>query len=47
MNSKGYGISNTKQRLSLMYGEKAAFSIENVNNLVEAEIKIPIGGSQT
>jgi sensor histidine kinase YesM len=45
LNSKGYGISNTKQRLNLMYGEKAFFNIENLNNFVKAVVKIPIGGN--
>jgi LytS/YehU family sensor histidine kinase len=44
--SKGFGISNTKHRLSLLYGEKAVFSIKNFSaNEVIAELVIPIGGS--
>lgn len=43
--SKGFGIDNTKQRLSLIYGENAKFTIQNeLPNEVLAEIKIPIGG---
>ncbi len=43
--SKGFGISNTKHRLHLLYGEKASFSIINkTENEVLAEIVIPIGG---
>jgi two-component system LytT family sensor kinase len=44
--AKGFGISNTKHRLSLLYGEKAVFSIKNFSaNEVIAELVIPIGGS--
>jgi sensor histidine kinase YesM len=41
--SDGYGISNTKQRLNLIYGENATLSIKNIDNFVEAIINIPIG----
>jgi hypothetical protein len=41
--SKGFGVSNTKHRLSLIYGEKAKFEIKNENSeKVIAEIEIPI-----
>jgi two-component system, LytTR family, sensor kinase len=44
--SKGFGIDNTKQRLNLLYGEKAIFTIKNESpDVVLAEIKIPIGGT--
>ncbi len=44
--SKGFGISNTKHRLSLLYGEKAVFSIKNYSaDEVIAELIIPTGGS--
>jgi len=44
--SKGFGIDNTKQRLSLIYGEGAKFTIQNeLPNVVLAEIKIPTGGN--
>ena len=44
--AKGFGINNTKHRLSLLYGEKAVFSIRNYSeNEVVAELVIPIGGS--
>src|ERR1035437_3820979 len=44
--SKGFGIDNTKQRLNLLYGEKAIFTIKNESpDEVLAEIKIPIGGT--
>jgi LytS/YehU family sensor histidine kinase len=41
--SKGFGISNTKHRLNLLYGEKASFTIKNDSeDDVLAEIIIPI-----
>ena len=44
-NAKGFGISNTKHRLSLLYGEKAKFSIKNDSeDEVLTELVIPIGG---
>jgi two-component system, LytTR family, sensor kinase len=44
--SKGFGIDNTKQRLNLLYGERAVFTIKNEPpDEVLAEIKIPIGGN--
>jgi sensor histidine kinase YesM len=43
--SKGFGIDNTKQRLNLIYGGNAKFTIQNqLPNEVLAEIKIPTGG---
>lgn len=45
MNSSGFGISNTKHRLHLLYGEHASFNIKNISdNEVFAELIIPIGG---
>lgn len=45
-NSKGFGISNTKHRLNLLYGEKAFFTIKNENqNKVISEVTIPLGGT--
>ncbi len=42
--SNGFGLSNTKQRLNLIYGSKASFEIKNnPDNSVSAEIIIPIG----
>jgi len=42
-NSKGFGISNTKHRLNLLYGEKASFSLTNENGRkVSAKLVIPI-----
>ncbi len=44
-NSKGFGISNTIQRLNLLYGEESSFTIKNINhNQVITEVKIPLGG---
>lgn len=41
--SSGFGINNTKHRLSLIYGEKALFHISNYNDKeVLAELEIPI-----
>ncbi len=45
--STGFGINNTKHRLSLLYGEKAQFTISNQNeNEVLAELVIPTGGTK-
>lgn len=49
--SSGYGISNTKQRLNLLFGGRSFFSIRNVEDkdklskFVKVEIKIPLGGN--
>lgn len=46
-NSRGFGISNTKHRLSLLYGESASLSLTNENNnTVKTTLNIPIGGSK-
>jgi len=43
--AKGFGISNTKHRLNLLFGERAIFSIKNRSKeKVLAELIIPIGG---
>lgn len=45
-NSNGFGVSNTKHRLNLLFGDEAHFSIMNENgNTVLAEIEIPTGSS--
>lgn len=36
------GLKNIRQRLNLLYGDKAAFKLTEVNNEVVAEIKIPL-----
>lgn len=44
-NSSGFGVSNTKHRLNLLFGEDAHFTIKNENgNTVLAEVEIPISG---
>jgi LytS/YehU family sensor histidine kinase len=41
--SSGFGLSSTRDRLQLLYGEKAKFQIRQVDqNLVEAKVQIPI-----
>ncbi len=41
-NADGFGIASTQNRLQLMFGEKANFSINQVNgNMVEAKVSIP------
>ena len=41
--SNGFGVSNTKHRLNLLFGDDAHFSIKNENgDTVLAEIEIPI-----
>ncbi len=44
--SKGFGVSNTKHRLSLLFGEEAKFSLQNEDEkTVLAKLEIPIGGT--
>jgi LytS/YehU family sensor histidine kinase len=44
--SNGFGVSNTKHRLNLLFGDEAHFAIMNENgNTVLAEIEIPTGSS--
>ena len=44
-NATGFGIQNTKHRLSLLYGENGLFRIQNANQTeVLAEVIIPTGG---
>lgn len=46
--SRGFGIANTKHRLSLLFGEDASFIIKNENqSTVLCEINIPTGGITT
>ncbi len=43
INGDGFGLSSTKNRLQLLFGEKANFEIRQVDNgLVEARILIPV-----
>lgn len=37
----GYGLLNTTKRLDIIYGEKASFSIENLDEMVQTNIFIP------
>jgi len=42
LSETGFGILNTKQRLNLLYGEKASlFNIENINGKVKTTLLIP------
>jgi len=44
-NSNGFGVSNTKHRLNLLFGERASFYLTNESgDTVLAEVEIPIGG---
>ncbi len=46
--NSGFGINNTKHRLSILYGEDAYFSIKNeTHDSVLAELVIPTGGTKT
>lgn len=43
--NSGFGIASTKDRLNLLYGEKASFEIRQLNDvLVEAKVLIPVAG---
>jgi len=42
INGDGFGLSSTKNRLHLLFGEKANFEITQYNNIVEAKVLIPI-----
>lgn len=44
LESSGHGVSNTKQRLELLYGARGKFSLENGNGFVDARVSIPKGG---
>lgn len=40
---RGIGITNSRERLRLLYGEKASLTVENMNeNMVCATVKIPL-----
>lgn len=41
-NSTQLGLKNIRQRLKLLYGNKAAFSLDEINEEVVANIKIPL-----
>ena len=43
INNEGFGIVSTQNRLKLLYGNKAAFALQNVNgNMVEAKVVLPV-----
>ncbi|HKH60022.1 MAG TPA: histidine kinase [Flavitalea sp.] len=42
VNGDGFGLSSTKNRLHLLFGEKANFEITQYGGLVEAKVSIPI-----
>lgn len=42
INGDGFGLSSTKNRLHLLFGEKANFEITQYDGLVEAKVSIPI-----
>ncbi len=45
MNTEGFGISSTTNRLNLMYGANASFEIKQINgSLVRAIVLIPVTG---
>lgn len=47
-NSNGFGVSNTKHRLNLLFGDDAYFTIKNENgNTVLAEIEIPTSSGKS
>ncbi len=37
----GFGLANTRQRLQLLYGNEATFDIQNENNEVSVNLRIP------
>src|SRR5699024_8729891 len=42
-NKQGFGLQSTRQRLNLLYKNKALFDIHNLNDhIVEAVVKIPL-----
>ena len=42
LNGDGFGLSSTKNRLHLLFGEKANFEITQYGGLVEAKVSIPV-----
>lgn len=47
VNAEGFGLLSTTNRLNLLYGDKAHFSIRQVNgSLVEARVQIPVEVAQ-
>ena len=43
ISDEGFGLSSTKNRLQLLFGDKSNFEIKQVNgNIVEAKVLIPV-----
>jgi two-component sensor histidine kinase len=43
LNNDGFGLASTQNRLQLLFGEKANFSIREINgNMVEAKVELPV-----
>ncbi len=42
-NGDGFGLSSTKNRLQLLFGNKANFTIKQIDGMVEARVLIPVG----
>lgn len=42
VNSEGFGITSTYNRLNLLFGEKATFTLKNIEGMVEAKIIMPV-----
>jgi len=42
LNGDGFGLSSTRNRLQLLFGEKANFEIRQIGGLVEARVQIPV-----
>jgi len=43
MNIDGFGLASTQNRLQLLFGEKANFTIRQINgNMVEARVELPV-----
>ncbi len=43
INTEGFGLSSTTNRLNLLYGDKASFEIKQINgSLVEAKVQLPV-----
>jgi two-component sensor histidine kinase len=46
IDNSGFGISSTKNRLSLLFGNEAEFSIQNTNDhMVEAVVRLPLASN--
>jgi LytS/YehU family sensor histidine kinase len=46
IDNSGFGISSTKNRLALLFGDKANFFIQNTkDHMVEAVVRLPLAGN--